>query len=62
MASEKHNYIDGRWVAGGSLRPSINPSDISDIVGYFSECNAAQVEQAIAAARAGGGGLGRLAA
>ena len=53
MASEKHNYIDGSWVAGSSLRPSINPSDISDVVGYFSECNAAQVEQTIAAARAG---------
>ena len=51
MASEKHNYIDGRWVAGGLSRPSVNPSDISDIVGYFTEATPAQVGEAIAAAR-----------
>jgi acyl-CoA reductase-like NAD-dependent aldehyde dehydrogenase len=51
MASENHNYIDGRWVAGGSLRASVNPSDISDIVGHFTEATPAQVGEAIGAAR-----------
>lgn len=51
MASEKHNYIGGRWVAGGASRPSVNPSDLSDIVGQFSQATAAQVAEAVAAAR-----------
>ncbi|MET0277225.1 MAG: aldehyde dehydrogenase family protein [Pseudorhodoplanes sp.] len=51
MASEKHNYIEGRWVAGGTPRPSINPSDLSDIIGEFSQATTQQLGDAVAAAR-----------
>ena len=51
MSSARHNYIDGRWVAGGSLRSSVNPSETTDIVGYFVEATPAQVGEAIVAAR-----------
>ena len=51
MSAQKANLIAGRWQIGGPARPSINPSDLSDIVGEFSQAGAAQVSEAIAAAR-----------
>ncbi len=53
MTTEQGNFIDGRWVSGGRACPSVNPSDITDIVGYFAEATTSQVAEAIAAARAG---------
>lgn len=46
------NYIGGEWVAGVSYSNNINPSDLSDVIGEYAQADAAQVEQAIAAARA----------
>ena len=53
MTTEQGNFIDGRWASGGRASPSVNPSDTTDIVGYFAEATPSQVTEAIAAARAG---------
>ena len=52
--NETKNFIDGRWVAGGESHDDLaneNPSDTRDIIGHFAQADAAQVEEAIAAAR-----------
>ena len=46
------NYIAGEWVAGDGLSRNINPSNTEDVVGEYAQANAAQVETAVAAARA----------
>ncbi|WP_028239180.1 aldehyde dehydrogenase family protein [Stutzerimonas azotifigens] len=45
------NYIDGQWVGADRYQPNINPSDLSDVIGEYAQAGAAQVEQAVAAAR-----------
>ena len=52
MNKRYDNYIDGQWVAGASYSNNINPSDLSDVIGEYAQADAAQVDQAIAAARA----------
>ncbi|MEK1904551.1 MAG: aldehyde dehydrogenase family protein [Pseudomonas sp.] len=54
MADSKRydNYIGGEWVAGASYSANINPSDLADVVGEYAQADAAQVAQAIEAARA----------
>ncbi|MCG8360371.1 MAG: hypothetical protein MI920_32815, partial [Kiloniellales bacterium] len=44
------NFIDGQWVPGSSVRPNINPSDTSDVIGEFSVGSRSDAEAAIAAA------------
>ncbi len=51
MALHK-NYIDGEWVAGGSEKDNINPSDVTDIIGQYAQADATQAHSAIAAAKA----------
>lgn len=46
------NLIAGDWVLGPNERPNINPSDTRDTVGYYTQADANQTRQAIAAARA----------
>ena len=46
------NLIAGEWVAGRDVSRNINPSDTRDVVGEFAQADAAQVGDAIAAARA----------
>ena len=50
--SEHLNYVNGAWVAGSRLVPNINPSDLADTVGLFASATAAQVDEAVQAARA----------
>lgn len=54
MAETKRfeNFIGGEWVAGATYSVNRNPSDLADVIGEFAQADAAQVEQAIAAARA----------
>ena len=50
--SELHrNLIDGEWVDGETI-PNINPSDTNDVVGEYARASKADVEKAIAAAKA----------
>ena len=51
--SELHkNYIAGEWVEGDGVSRNVNPSNTNDVVGLYAHASAAQVETAIAAARA----------
>ncbi len=45
------NLIAGEWMRGGEPVIDINPSDTADVVGEYDRASAAQVEDAIAAAR-----------
>ncbi len=54
LANEPHrNLIGGEWVTGSGVIENWNPSDLSDRVGLYSEANADQVDQAVAAAKLG---------
>lgn len=46
------NYIAGDWVDGVNLLANVSPADLSDVIGHYAQADAAQVEQAIAAAKA----------
>ena len=51
MSEQKQNFIGGTWVAGDAAA-NINPSDTTDIIGYYARADAAQAQDAIAAAKA----------
>jgi len=46
------NYINGEWVAGNSQSPNHNPSNLADVIGHYTQGDAAQVEAAVVAAQA----------
>ena len=48
---EQSLYIAGEWVSGISTKSNINPSDVHDTVGDFSQAGEQQTIDAIAAAR-----------
>ncbi|HSE73355.1 MAG TPA: aldehyde dehydrogenase family protein, partial [Dongiaceae bacterium] len=52
MTLETRNYIDGQWRTGAATIENRNPSDVSDLIGFYEQADAGQVEQAIAAASA----------
>jgi aldehyde dehydrogenase (NAD+) len=52
MTQQHNNFINGEWVAGVGYTPNINPSNLSDIIGEYAQADAAQVETAVAAAKA----------
>lgn len=45
------NYIDGVWRDGDVPFETVNPSDLDEVVGRYSRASAADVEEAMAAAR-----------
>jgi acyl-CoA reductase-like NAD-dependent aldehyde dehydrogenase len=51
MSEIKPNYFGGTWVRGATAVPNINPSDLSDVIGDYSQGDVGQTESAIAAAR-----------
>lgn len=51
MTDLKLNYIAGQWAEGPSSIENRNPSDLTDLVGQFTQASAAQLDEAIAAAR-----------
>lgn len=46
------NFINGEWIEGVDIRVNISPSDLSDVIGDYSQADAAQAAQAIGAANA----------
>ena len=52
ITKQHANFINGQWVTGSNWTRNINPSDVSDTIGEYSQADAAQTEQAISAARA----------
>jgi aldehyde dehydrogenase (NAD+) len=51
MADTKLNYIAGEWVAGKSEVENRNPSDLSDLVGMFTQASGDQLDIALDAAK-----------
>ncbi|WP_323036384.1 aldehyde dehydrogenase family protein [Pararhodobacter sp.] len=54
--TEHRNLIAGDWVSGSDQSENINPSDVSDLIGHYARADAAQVDDAINAARNALGG------
>ena len=53
MASQRHdNFINGEWVAGTRYAPNINPSNVAEVIGEYTQADEAQLDAAVAAARA----------
>ncbi len=53
MTTQQHdNLINGQWVAGDSYSPNVNPSNTADVLGHYTQANAAQMDDAVQAARA----------
>ena len=49
----KHdNLIGGEWVAGNGYSPNINPSNLAEVIGEYTQGDASHVDAAVAAARA----------
>ena len=44
------NLINGEWLAGNSYSPNVNPSNLADVLGEYTQGDAAQVDAAVAAA------------
>lgn len=51
MGLETRNFIAGTWREGASVAENRNPSDLSDMIGLFAQGTAADVDEAVAAAR-----------
>jgi alpha-ketoglutaric semialdehyde dehydrogenase len=54
----KQNFIAGAWMDGVGATVDINPSDVSDVVGEFTQASVAQAQEAVAAAKAASVGWG----
>ncbi len=52
MTDIRKNYIAGEWVDGPTQIENRNPSDLSDLVGTYAQASAAQLDEALDAARA----------
>ncbi|WP_158816004.1 aldehyde dehydrogenase family protein [Methylocapsa sp. S129] len=52
MSDLNKNYIAGEWVEGEGVSRNINPSNTEDVVGLYAHASAAQVETAVASAKA----------
>ncbi|MEC9472317.1 MAG: aldehyde dehydrogenase family protein, partial [Pseudomonadota bacterium] len=44
------NFVGGQWLETTDSTPNVNPSDISDILGYAAKAGVDQLDQAIDAA------------
>ncbi|MEO8118896.1 MAG: aldehyde dehydrogenase family protein, partial [Rhodoferax sp.] len=47
-----NNLINGEWIAGNSQSPNHNPSNLADIIGHYTQADAAQLDLAVQAAQA----------
>ncbi|CRL15521.1 aldehyde dehydrogenase family protein [Phaeobacter italicus] len=48
---EFRNFIGGEWRETAAASANINPSDISDVIGYAAESDAAEIDHAVGAAK-----------
>lgn len=46
------NFINNHWASSTHYSTNVNPSDLSDIIGEYAQADVAQVNEAIAAAKA----------
>ncbi|GLO75523.1 dehydrogenase [Phaeobacter italicus] len=49
---EFRNFIGGEWRETAAASANINPSDISDVIGYAAKSDAAEIDHAVGAAKA----------
>ncbi|MDE3738994.1 aldehyde dehydrogenase family protein [Pseudomonas resinovorans] len=47
-----NNYIGGAWVEGAASVANRSPANVDDVIGHYTQADAAQVDQALAAATA----------
>jgi len=52
MTQQHDNLIGGQWLAGTGYSPNVNPSDLSDVIGEYTQASAEQLDAAVQAARA----------
>ncbi len=52
MTQKHDNLINGQWVAGAAYTPNVNPSNIADVIGEYTQATAQQLDDAVQAARA----------
>jgi acyl-CoA reductase-like NAD-dependent aldehyde dehydrogenase len=52
MTQKHDNLIGGQWLAGASYSPNINPSNLGDVIGEYTQASAEQLDAAVQAARA----------
>ena len=52
MTQKHDNLIGGQWLAGSSYSPNINPSNLLDVIGDYTQASAEQLDAAVQAARA----------
>ncbi|MDH6184435.1 aldehyde dehydrogenase family protein [Polaromonas sp. CG_23.6] len=52
MTQKHDNLIAGQWLAGTGYSLNINPSDLSDVIGEYTQASAGQLDAAVQAARA----------
>ncbi|WP_295536759.1 aldehyde dehydrogenase family protein [uncultured Pseudacidovorax sp.] len=50
--SEFDNLVNGEWLAGASYSPNLNPSNLADVIGQYTQGDASHVDAAVAAATA----------
>lgn len=47
----RSNYVNGAWIDGATSFETLNPSDLDEVVGFYSKVGEAEVREAMAAAR-----------
>ena len=52
MTDTRLNLIGGEWKAGPAATPDINPSNTNDVVGEYAQAGVADLNAAVAAAKA----------
>ncbi|MFM2275029.1 MAG: hypothetical protein RL211_901 [Pseudomonadota bacterium] len=52
MTQTYDNLISGQWVAGSAYTPNINPSNLADVIGEYTQASTVQLDAAVQAARA----------
>ena len=52
MTQKYDNLIGGQWLAGSGYTPNLNPSNLGDVIGDYTQASAEQLDAAVQAARA----------
>ncbi|MGH8459578.1 MAG: aldehyde dehydrogenase family protein, partial [Nevskiales bacterium] len=52
MTTMHNNFINGEWVAGTSYSPNLNPSNLSEVIGLYTQGDASHLDAAVQAAQA----------
>src|SRR6188474_898332 len=52
MTTKHDNLINGQWLAGSSYSPNLNPSNLADVIGEYTQADAAGLDAAVQAAQA----------